>query len=177
MALCLVIPAFFCPSALGAEKQKPSSPAAAAPVWRVSGLPVPRFVTLRPDKVYARTGPALHYPVRWVFQKPGLPVEVIQEFDNWRKIRDRDGAEGWVHQSLLSGARGVVVKGAEGGEPLPLRHDPEENTPLVARIEPGTVARLEVCNDGGWCEIKVQGFDGWIEKPLLWGIYPDEKFD
>lgn len=177
LALWLWIPVFPRVPALAAEGGKPPESTAAAPVWRASGLPVPRFVTLRPDKVYARTGPALRYPVRWVFRKAGLPVEVIQEFDNWRKIRDRDGSEGWVHQSLLSGARGVIVKGEPGGEPLPLRHDPGENAPLVARIEPGTVARLEDCNDESWCEIKVQGFDGWIEKPLVWGIYPDEKFD
>lgn len=145
--------------------------------YRTSGLPVPRFVTLRPDKVYARTGPALRYPVRWVFQKTGLPVEVIQEFDNWRKVRDCDGAEGWVHQSLLSGARGVIVKGDRGGDPLPLRREPEDSAPLSARIEPGTVAHLDLCNDEGWCEIKTQGFEGWIERSLVWGIYPDEKFD
>lgn len=178
LAFWLAIPGFAgFSSAHAADGVAKGDAAATAPAYRTSGLSVPRFVTLRPDKVYARTGPALRYPVRWVFQKPGLPVEVIQEFDNWRKIRDNDGAEGWVHQSLLSGARGVIVKGESGGEPLPLRHDPEENAALVARVEPGTVARLERCNDGQWCEIKAQGFDGWIERPLIWGIYPDEKFD
>lgn len=162
-------------SAAVAGDAPPAKPEAQG--YRTTGLPLPRFVTLRSDKVYARTGPALRYPVRWVFQKAGLPVEVIQEFENWRKIRDRDGSEGWVHHSLLSGARGVIVKGEPGGDPLPLRAQPRPDSPLVAQIEPGSVAYLEQCDREGWCEIKSQGFDGWIDRALIWGIYLQEEFD
>lgn len=160
-----------------AQDGKEANKSAVRESLRTSGLPLPRFVTLGSDKVHARTGPALRYPVRWVFRRAGLPVEIIQEFENWRKIRDRDGSEGWVHHSLLSGVRGVVVKGEAGSDPLPLRRFPDADSALVARIEPGSVAHLQGCHAQKWCEIKAQGFDGWIDRSLIWGIYPDEKFD
>src|SRR6266446_9067351 len=75
-----------------------------------SGLPVPRFVSLKSDKVNVHIGPAKNYEVKWVYQRAGLPVEIVAEFENWRRIRDSDGTEGWVYHSLLSGKRtGMVI--------------------------------------------------------------------
>jgi SH3-like domain-containing protein len=149
------------------------------PAFRGSGLPVPRFVSLRSDHIYARSGPGMRYPIKWVFQKESLPVEVVQEFDTWRKIKDKDGESGWVHQSLLSGARSVIVQPADPAAPGPvdMRKSADPGSRLVARVEPGVVADLRQCEDSGPCQITVQGFRGWIDRRFLWGIYPGEKLD
>src|SRR5579862_3380664 len=88
-----------------------------------SGLPLPRFASLRSDEVNLRSGPGVRYPVDWIYTRRDLPVEVIAEFDTWRKIRDWQGTEGWVHQSFLSARRMVVVT----GERRRLRADPDEH--------------------------------------------------
>ena len=103
---------------------------AAWPALADSGLPVPRFVTLKGDEVNVRAGPGRRYPINWVFLRQEMPVEVVAEFDTWRKIRDFEGTEGWVHQSLLSGRRGALVLGEEIRD---LRLDPEPGAPVVAR--------------------------------------------
>ena len=136
-----------------------------------AALPVPRFVTLATDEVNLRTGPGLRYPVRLVIKRSGLPVEIIREFDVWRPVRDVDGEEGWVHKSMLSGRRSVIVRG-----PMQtLLRDPETDALPVAKLEPGVVARLERC-DAKWCSLSVGSYDGWIKKEHLWGVYPDENF-
>src|SRR5215216_2043872 len=100
-----------------------------------SGLPLPRFASLRSDEVNARTGPGTRYPVDWVFRRKGMPVEIVAEFENWRKVRDWQGASGWVHQSLLTGKRGFLIstKSAE------LHKTPTNDAPVVARLEPEVV--------------------------------------
>ena len=138
-----------------------------------SGLPIPRFVTLAAEKVFVRTGPALRYPIKWVYQRESLPVEIIQEFDTWRKIRDMDGDDGWVHQSLLSGDRTAIVKGEAN---LAIRKDAETDARIIAWLEPNVVAGLEACR-GAWCEIKADGYEGYAERKFLWGIYDSEDFD
>ncbi|MCB9979238.1 MAG: hypothetical protein H6862_06520 [Rhodospirillales bacterium] len=149
------------------------------PGFRSSGLPVPRYVSLRSDHIYARTGPGMRYPIKWVFQKDGLPVEVIQEFDTWRKVRDKDGETGWIHQSLLSGARSVIVLSSDSKvpEPVDMRRGAGGDSRLVARAEPGVVGVLRKCDKSGWCQIDAQGFRGWIDRHFLWGIYPGENLD
>ena len=129
---------------------------------------VPRFVSLRADKINVRAGPGVQYPIAWVFVRRGLPVEVVAEFELWRKVRDRDGAEGWVHRSLLSGKRSAVVRGKEISV---LFRDADSSTVPVARIEPGVVAEIMKCADG-WCRVEVAGIRGWIERSRLWGVYP-----
>ena len=146
-----------------------AGPAPAATVGTETGLPIPRYVTLRAKEVNVRAGPGARYPIEWVYQRPNLPVEVIAEFDTWRKIRDSDGVEGWVHQQMLSGRRTVVVI---GGERL-LRRRPEPAAPPVARLEPGVVGWLEGCGRE-WCEIDVAGLDGWIQRSHIWGVRADE---
>lgn len=137
-----------------------------------SGLPVPRFVTLRSDEVNLRTGPGRAYPIEWVFVRAGMPVEVTAEFDTWRRIRDVDGTQGWVHQSMLAGRRGLVVT----GEIRTIRERPSTSSAAVAQAEPGVMGRLVSCN-GDWCQVEVQGYHGWMERTDFWGVYPDEQVD
>ncbi len=134
-------------------------------------LPVPRFVTLGPDEVNLRTGPGIRYPIRLVIRKQGLPVEVIREFDVWRQVRDQDGDEGWIHKSMLSGRRSVVVTGTTQ---VVLRK-PEDGARPVVRLEPGVISTLDKC-EGAWCRLSVGGYDGWLKRDVIWGVYPDEEF-
>ncbi len=142
-------------------------------VFRTTGLPIPRFVSLRSDRVFVRSGPALRYPIKWIFQKNALPVEVVQEFDTWRKIRDMDGDEGWVHQSLLSGKRSAIVQGKE--QALLYRNATGQER-IVARLESGVVVEALRCMSLR-CEVNAGGYRGWVERKFLWGIYAEEKFD
>lgn len=136
-----------------------------------TGLPLPRFVSLGAAEVNLRTGPGSSYPIDWVYKRRHMPVEVIAEFDNWRKIRDWEGAVGWVHQNLLDGRRYALVT----SEDL-LRSRPEPDASPVARVMPGVVARLLACKPG-WCRLEAGGHKGWIERDRLWGVYPSETFD
>lgn len=147
-------------------------PAASEPA-PASGLPIPRFVSLRSDKVFVRTGPALRYPIKWVYNKADLPIEIVQEFDTWRKIRDKDGEEGWVHQSLLSARRSALVTAAE---PVNLNKGPDLTTLVMAKLEPGVLAAVKSC-DGTWCEVEAEGYDGFTSQKSLWGVYAGERFN
>jgi SH3-like domain-containing protein len=131
--------------------------------------PVPRFASLRVDEVNLRTGPGERYPIDWVLVRKGLPVEIVEEFDVWRKIRDFQGSEGWVHQRMLTGARNVLVEGAV----RVLHVQPDPASPPAARAEAGVVARLIECR-GPWCRIEAQGIKCWLTRDEIWGVYPDE---
>jgi SH3-like domain-containing protein len=137
-----------------------------------SGLPVPRFVTLRSDKVNVRTGPGAQYPVEWVFERKGMPVEVVAEHDTYRKVRDIEGTEGWVYQGLLSARRGIIVT----GERRTLRREPQAAAPAVAIAEPDVVGQLLHCNDA-WCRVDIDGYRGWLTRGEFWGVYKDEKVE
>lgn len=147
--------------------------AAAQTAGEVTKLPLPRFVSIRADKVYARTGPGTRYPIKWVYQRRDLPVEIIQEFDTWRKIRDIDGEEGWVHQSLLSGQRFAIMNADQG---RPIYRDPQEGSRAVAILQPGVILELDSCKKQ-WCEVRVSDFSGWIHYDFLWGVYENEEFE
>ncbi|MEZ0224715.1 MAG: SH3 domain-containing protein [Alphaproteobacteria bacterium] len=134
-------------------------------------LPVPRFVTLSVDEVNVRTGPALKYPIKFIIRRDGLPVEIMREFDVWRQIRDKDGDNGWVHKSMLSGKRAVIIKDVV----QPVLKKPEDSARPVVKLEPDVIAALQKCK-GGWCAVKVQSYEGWIKRSGIWGVYPDEKF-
>lgn len=140
-----------------------------------SGLPVPRFVSLKAEKVNVRRGPSSDHPVAWVFQRKGLPVEIIAEFENWRRIRDSDGEEGWILQSMLAGKRTAVVAPWRAGKPLPLYAQQAQGA-MVANLSAGVMGDVKNCN-GQWCELAVDGYDGYVEQAMLWGVYPDESFD
>jgi SH3-like domain-containing protein len=142
----------------------------------VSGLPVPRFVSLKSDKVNVRTGPNRDQEVRWVYTRAGMPVEVTAEFENWRRIRDWEGAEGWVYHSLLSGKRTAVVVPNLKDELVPLYESADTTSAVVAKLQAGVQAALQSCT-GAWCEIRGKGFGGWIRQDRLWGAYPNEKVE
>lgn len=143
--------------------------AAPAAAQQRSDLPVPRYVSLRSDEVNVRAGPGRQYPVEWVLRRRNLPVEILAEFELWRKIRDPQGAEGWVHHSMLSGRRRAVVTGQM--RTLLRRPDPQSNP--VARVEPGVIAELLEC-EGEWCRLDAGGFRGWLRRAELWGVYANE---
>ncbi len=134
-----------------------------------TGLPIPRFVSLKSAEVNARRGPSLSHRVDWVFVRRGLPVEVIAEHGNWRKVRDHDGASGWVHHSLLRGARSVIVIAPEAL----LMDEPSRQSDPLARAERGVLAWIEVCGPA-WCEVEMDGHEGWALKSALWGVRADE---
>lgn len=141
--------------------------------FRVTDLPLPRFVSLKSDKTYVRTGPALRYPIKWVYKREGLPVEIVQEFDSWRKVRDYEGDYGWINQALLSGERTALIDNAD---PVSMREGFSADSPLVARLEPTVTVKLEKCTED-WCQVKTHGFEGWVERKYLWGIYDSEKLN
>ena len=142
----------------------------------VSGLPVPRFVSLKSDRVNVRSGPNKDQEVRWVYTRAGMPVEITAEFENWRRIRDWEGAEGWVYHSLLSGKRSAVVVPYLKNELVPLYESPTPNPPKPRACNPACSAQLKSCN-GTWCQFVGKNFDGWIRQDRLWGAYPNEKVE
>jgi SH3-like domain-containing protein len=172
-----------------------AAPAGGGVATGPSGLPVPRFVSLKAGRVNVRIGPGEDYQIAWVFTRPGLPIEVIQEYDTWRRIRDSDGTTGWVFQSLLSGKRTVVVAPwakagsvqvasagdaapavRTAGDPRPIRAASAGSSAITAYLEPGVTGEVDRCV-GGWCEISGKGYSGWIAQDQLWGVYADEQID
>lgn len=145
-----------------------------------SGLPIPRFVSISAGEANLRTGPGQRYPVEWVYVRRDLPVEIVAEHEHWRRVRDWEGLEGWLHRSLLSGRRTVVVV---GDGPQPMRSRPRDDAAIVARLEPGVVARLLRCPDpaedptGDWCTVESEGYVGRLRRTSLWGVYADEVVD
>ena len=141
-----------------------------------SGLPVPRFVSLKTDKVNMHIGPAKTYEVKWLYQRTGLPMEITAEFENWRRACARllEGTEGWVYHSLLSGKRTGVVTAKAKDDLIALRDKPDDKSSVVAELQPGVLSTVKRCS-GTWCRISGPGFDGWILQDRLWGVYPNEK--
>lgn len=141
----------------------------------VSGLPLPRYVSLKSDRVNLREGPSKEHRTSWVFQRAGLPVEVTAEFETWRRVRDADGTEGWVLHSLLSGRRTVLVSpwSKNKGETFALRDSANESAAVVATLEPGVIANVQSCQNA-WCRLTVSKITGYIRQDRLWGVYPNE---
>lgn len=129
----------------------------------------PRYGTLRADQVNLRAGPGERYPIQWVFTRKGLPVQILAEYDVWRKIRDFEGTEGWVHERMVTGNRSVVVDGAM----RTLRAEPAATAPAVAQAEPGVIAHLLECRSA-WCRVEAQGIKGWLQRIEVWGVSPTE---
>jgi SH3-like domain-containing protein len=144
---------------------------APAVAGETSGLPLPRFVSLRSDEVNLRAGPGVRYPIDWIYARKDLPVEVIAEFEAWRKIRDWQGTEGWVHQSMLSGRRMMVVI----GNPRSLRGGDAESAEPVAVVEAGVLGRLMQCpRNRDFCRVEVNQVQGWLRRDEIWGVYKGE---
>lgn len=155
-----------------------TEPAAGRAVAPGSGLALPRFVSLKSDKVNLRNGPGTDYPTSWVFRHAGLPLEVIKEFEGWRQVRDAEGTTGWVIQSFLSGRRTALIMPWElkPGTPVPqvsIRTDDNDNAQVVAIIEAGVIANVMSC-DGRWCFVAIDTFRGYVEQKKLWGVYDKE---
>ncbi len=150
------------------QDAKPQQPSEGG---RVTGLPVPRFVSLRRDEVNVRFGPGKQYPIHWVFTQRGIPVEIIAEFGNWRKIRDHEGVEGWINASLLDGQRTVMIQGTTRD----LKRKADTQARVILRAEPGVIGKLFEC-EGSWCRVEVQGRRGWLQRGDFWGTLPEEQF-
>ena len=158
---------------------------------------MPRFAALRSDEVNLRSGPGTRYPIEWTYQRRDLPVEIVREFELWRRIRDPDGTEGWVHQSTLSTAvarRSFIVRPAAptaapprsatpaAAPPAPavqeavLRRRADDSAPAVARLRPGVIGRLRSCEaNAAWCEAQVGEHRGFIRRSDIWGLGPQEE--
>lgn len=144
-------------------------------VGEVSGLPLPRFVSVKSSPTNVRVGPSQTHEIAWVFERSSIPLEIIQEFDNWRRIRDPEGESGWMHHSLLTGRRTAIV--------TPWERDLAKTTELfgsaaltgtpTALLQPGVVANIQECN-GDACRLEGADWRGWIDQRRLWGVYPNE---
>lgn len=132
-----------------------------------SGLPIPRFVSLKSGEANARTGPGDSYPIRWVYQRKNLPVEVTAEFKLWRRIKDFDGEQTWVHQALLSSRRYAIVS-----HDATVQSGMDEGTNL-ARFKRGVQVRINECK-ADFCRVEYGNIEGWLKKKDLWGIYDKE---
>jgi len=138
-----------------------------------SGLPVPRFVSLKNDKVNVRKGPSSEHALAFTFQQKGLPVEITAEFETWRRIRDAEGAEGWILQNMLSGKRTALIAPGRKGSYLNLMNSASLESGAAARLASGVVADIKKC-DGTWCRVVASGFDGYVDQNMIWGAYPGE---
>ena len=146
-----------------------ASAVAASDRGKVTNLPIPRFVSLKAEEGNARRGPSLSHRIDWVFQRRNMPLRVTGEHGHWRRVQDRDGQGGWVHYSLISGARHVIVE----NDMTPLLIKPESTSTVNAYVESGVVARLGKC-DLDWCRVNAKGAKGWVPKKVLWGVLPEE---
>ncbi|THD48204.1 MAG: hypothetical protein E7774_03405 [Bradyrhizobium sp.] len=146
----------------------------ADPVGSVTGLPLPRYASLKTNQVNLREGPSRDHATKWVYQRAGLPVEITAEFDIWRKVRDSEGIEGWVLHSLLSGRRTGLVGVGKKGVVYNIYGEPRTGSAVAATLQSGVIANVRGC-DGAWCLIDGDGYKGYIQQVDLWGVYPNEK--
>jgi len=138
---------------------------------RSTGLPIPRFASLRSDPVNLRVGPGVRYPIKWELHRRGLPVEIVREYEMWRAVRLHDGADGWIHAALLSGHRTFIVEGAT----RPLLASASSTASLVARLEAGVIGRIAGCGENSlWCRVSVDGHRGYLRRSDFWGTFKGE---
>jgi SH3-like domain-containing protein len=126
---------------------------------------LPYFAALHADKVNLRAGPGDRYPIEWTYMRRDWPVQVIAHFDHWRRVRDWEGTEGWVHEKMLTSQREVIVTGGIHA----LRQSPDPNAAPIARAEPGVMAKLDECR-GEWCRVAAGEVAGWMQRSDLWGV-------
>ena len=159
------------PAAPAATAEPPATAAVESPKGSVTGMPMPRWASLKADEVNLRSGPGTRYPIEWVYHRVNLPVQIEREFEVWRLIEDQDGVKGWVHQATLTGRRSFVVKGDE----QVLRRTASTTAAAVARLKPGVIGQIRSC-DGKteWCEVQVNDYRGFLRRGDLYGIYAGE---
>jgi SH3-like domain-containing protein len=145
----------------------PAHPAAA----QTDDLPLPRYAAFKSNEVNLRVGPGETYPKLWVYQRSNMPVEIFDQEDTWRRIRDYQGVVGWVNGNLLTGRRTAIVIETR----RTLRATAVENARPVALLDPGVIGRLEECS-GDWCRLEVKGYEGWLKRTEIWGVNPTENF-
>lgn len=143
-------------------------------IGSVTKQPLPRFVSLKPSDTPMREGPSKDHRIKWVFKREGLPVEVIGEFEQWRRVRDSESTEGWVYHARLSNRRTAIVLAGKDKQARELFSKASETSGLVAKLEPGVIANIESC-DLAWCQVWVEQYAGFIKKDALWGVYSDER--
>ena len=160
------------PPVTSAREMPAAIPDATEGSGRVTGFPLPRFVTLKRDRARARRGPGEQWRVDWEFVARGMPLEVVAEFGNWRRVRDIEGHGGWVHYIFLDGRRSAIVT----RDMSALRTRPDGGAGERARLEAGVILSVARCASG-WCEVETGGADGWVEEGALWGVLPGESFD
>lgn len=137
-----------------------------------TGLPLPRYVSLKSNEGRARRGPNRSHRVDWVYTLRDMPLRVTAEFEHWRRVEDHEGQGGWMHYALLSGVRTALVM----AEVAPMRSHPRESGHEVARLERGVVARIMSC-EPDWCRLRAESQRGWVPRAALWGIDPHEVLD
>ena len=170
------IPAGTAPDAPPPGSAQAAKSTGAIAVGAVSSLPLPRFVSLKSSEVNVRRGAGTEHQVLWTYHHAGLPVEILQEWNNWRRIRDADGADGWIFHSLLSGRRTALVAPWSKEPTLPLRGAADEDAAIVAKLQPNVLANVDSCG-GEWCRVSGERFEGWMKQDQLFGVYPGERFD
>jgi len=152
--------------------QKPTEKTCTPGIGCVTNLPLPRFVSLKTDKGNARRGPGLTHRIDWVFTRAGMPLRITAEHENWRRIEDSEGAGGWVHYSLLSGTRSVLV----ATDMAEFRTRPDTDANVALQAEAGAIGRLLECAPD-WCRISFAEGRGWVQKDRLWGVLPGEVIE
>lgn len=161
------------PAPSSAAPAEPAKPPAETDNTKGSstGLPLPRFVSLRSDEVNLRAGPGTRYPIDWVYKRRELPVEILREFDVWRLVEDPDGTKGWVHQATLTGRRSFLVTGADAT----LRREPRDGAAAVAILKAGVIGRLRSCEaKSEWCHVQAGDYRGYLKRSQIWGTLPNE---
>ena len=139
---------------------------------QVTNLPIPRYVSLKVKEANARRGPSLSHKIDWIYKRQNMPLEIYAEYENWRRVRDFEGLGGWIHYTLLSGTRYVLVK----NELLEMRLLPSIDAQVIAKVPQHNIATLDKCNKD-WCRIIDDGYKGWVPKNGIWGVYENELKD
>jgi len=172
-ALAITLAVSASPARAGDAKPAPAKVVQDPNVGSFSGLPVPRFVSLRADSVNLRVGPGDQYPILWIYHRVGLPVEVLREFDVWRLVIDSEGTKGWMHEATLMGGRHFVI---DGTTPVTLYRRNSTDSAPRAQLMPGVVGAIDRCDAGSdWCRVRVDHIDGWLQRSEFWGSLPGEK--
>ena len=171
-ATALILTTSFATPVLAAGSDTASKPAQTEEMGKVTKRPIPRYVSMKASEGNVRRGPSLSHRIDWVFKRRDMPLRITAEHGHWRRVEDRDGMGGWVHYSLLSGTRTVLIE----KDMLTLHARPMAKAPVTAALEMGVVARVSECAQE-WCLLRSGGFKGWAPKARLWGVRTTEEFD